>query len=121
MPPKSLPRVIPKPQSDVAGNAADYAGPIALRDSGNVEDPYYVGPDAKERLLQGSKTDELFYQYMDNDTSVARPGFNQTGREIQLVTNTYEVNSFPTRVVYQYDVSVPPPLEFLDQTLTCNA
>lgn len=109
MPPKSTPRALPKPGSDSKGKAPDRSGPIALRDSGNVEDPYYIGPDAKDRLLLASKTDELFYQYMDNNTSVARPGFNQTGREIQLITNTYEVNSFPTKVAYQYDVSVPHP------------
>lgn len=121
MPPKTPIRVIPKVQANEKGVVPDRSGPISLRDSGNVEDPYYIGPDAKERLLLASKADELFYQYMDNNTSVARPGFNQTGREVQLVTNTYEVNSFPTKIVYQYDVSLPTSIGSSDLTLICDA
>lgn len=104
MPPKNIPiRVIPKVTPAPGKHPND---PISLRDSCNVEDPYYIGPVPKERLLQAPMTDHLFYQYMDNETSVARPGFNTTGREVDLVTNTYEVTGFPTRVVYQYDVSL---------------
>jgi hypothetical protein len=39
-----------------------------------------------------------------------RPGFNTTGKAIQVRVNQFKVSSFPNRDVYQYDVSslLPP-------------
>lgn len=42
------------------------------------------------------------------DTSVVlkkRPGFNSTGKRIQVIVNAYVVLKFPSMAVYQYDVS----------------
>lgn len=36
---------------------------------------------------------------------VRRPGFNPTGKEIEVQMNSYRVTSFPTKTVYQYSVS----------------
>ncbi len=36
---------------------------------------------------------------------VPRPGFNPTGKEIEVLMNSYRVTSFPTKTVYQYSVS----------------
>lgn len=34
-----------------------------------------------------------------------RPGFNATGKEINVAVNAYPIVQFPTKTVYQYDVS----------------
>lgn len=44
-----------------------------------------------------------------------RPGFNSTGKEIDLLVNAYPITKFPTRPVYQYEVSdksIPSSLEW---------
>lgn len=38
--------------------------------------------------------------------TVARPGFNPTGKEIEVQMNAFAVTNFPSKTVYQYDVSV---------------
>ncbi|QGA13160.1 hypothetical protein EYB26_000807 [Talaromyces marneffei] len=57
-------------------------------------------------------------QYLEGSTSVPRPGFNTTGREVMLILNAYPITGFPTQNVYQYDVTIlkigkeheqPPP------------
>jgi eukaryotic translation initiation factor 2C len=53
------------------------------------------------------KADDIYRQYLDGSTSVSRPGFNTTGREIDLVLNAYLITGFPTQNVHQYDVSHP--------------
>lgn len=42
--------------------------------------------------------------------TVPRPGFNNTGKEIELSVNAFPINKFPNRTVYQYDVSNSPPV-----------
>ena len=39
---------------------------------------------------------------------VARPGFNQTGKEIEVLLNAFPITKFPSRPIYQYDVSISP-------------
>lgn len=46
--------------------------------------------------------------------TVPRPGFNPTGKEIEVQMNAFGVTSFPTRTVYQYDVSINAPDMQLD-------
>ncbi|KAL2868226.1 uncharacterized protein BJX67DRAFT_49603 [Aspergillus lucknowensis] len=41
--------------------------------------------------------------------TVPRPGFNQTGKEIEVQMNAFAIAKFPTKTVYQYDVSTPVP------------
>lgn len=53
----------------------------------------------------GISADNRAHQYMSGLTSVPRPGFNSTGREVTLKLNAYPIEQFPTRDVYQYDVS----------------
>lgn len=64
---------------------------------------------AKASEIQGSigsyKADDIYRQYLENSTSVARPGFNTTGREVDLVLNAYAITGFPTQNIHQYDVS----------------
>ncbi|KAH8692689.1 putative eukaryotic translation initiation factor eIF-2C4 [Talaromyces proteolyticus] len=43
---------------------------------------------------------------MDHGTSVARPGFNENGKEVELKTNCYQISQFPTKKIYQYDVTI---------------
>ncbi|KAL4991381.1 Piwi domain-containing protein [Aspergillus falconensis] len=38
--------------------------------------------------------------------TVARPGFNPTGKEIEVQMNAFAVTNFPSKTVYQYDVHV---------------
>ncbi|KAL4786184.1 Piwi domain-containing protein [Aspergillus varians] len=38
--------------------------------------------------------------------TVPRPGFNSTGKEIELQLNAFGVTSFPNKTIYQYDVHV---------------
>ncbi|EED19932.1 eukaryotic translation initiation factor eIF-2C4, putative [Talaromyces stipitatus ATCC 10500] len=60
--------------------------------------------------LKGSigsrEADHVFRQYLDSTTSVPRPGYNTTGREVNLLTNAYPVTQFPTKNVYQYDITI---------------
>jgi hypothetical protein len=58
--------------------------------------------------LTFNKTDRLFQQYSDGVTHVPRPGFNTTGREVELQVNAYPITKFPTQNVFQYDVSYLP-------------
>ena len=37
--------------------------------------------------------------------TVPRPGFNTTGKEIEVSMNAYPIVKFPNKNVYQYDVS----------------
>jgi eukaryotic translation initiation factor 2C len=39
-----------------------------------------------------------------------RPGFNTAGKAIAIRVNQFKVAQFPTRDVYQYDVSSSSPL-----------
>ncbi|OJJ51616.1 hypothetical protein ASPZODRAFT_435068 [Penicilliopsis zonata CBS 506.65] len=38
--------------------------------------------------------------------TVPRPGFNQTGKEIEVLLNAFAITKFPSRIVYQYDVHI---------------
>ncbi|KAL4764405.1 putative eukaryotic translation initiation factor eIF-2C4 [Aspergillus foveolatus] len=38
--------------------------------------------------------------------TVARPGFNPTGKEIEVQMNAFAVTNFPSKTVYQYDVHI---------------
>lgn len=40
--------------------------------------------------------------------TVPRPGFNTTGKEVELQVNAYPITKFPSRTVYQYDVGCHP-------------
>lgn len=55
--------------------------------------------------IGSQKADEIYRQYLEGSTSVARPGFNTTGREVDLILNAYPITGFPTQNVHQYDVS----------------
>ncbi|OKL60549.1 hypothetical protein UA08_04065 [Talaromyces atroroseus] len=83
------------------------SGPMPLRAAGDKKEP-----------LTFTKTDNVFQQYVDGVTNVARPGFNTTGREVELQVNAYPITKFPTQNVFQYDVTIvkvgkeheaPPP------------
>jgi eukaryotic translation initiation factor 2C len=64
---------------------------------------------AQSSEIKGSigsrKADDIYRQYLEGSTSVPRPGFNATGREVNLVLNAYPITGFPTQNVHQYDVS----------------
>jgi eukaryotic translation initiation factor 2C len=38
--------------------------------------------------------------------TVVRPGFNLTGKEVEVQMNAFAVTNFPSKTVYQYDVSI---------------
>lgn len=56
------------------------------------------------RHLQFRTTDEYEKYRVPVDT-VPRPGFNTTGKEIELSVNAYPILKFPNKTVHQYDVS----------------
>jgi eukaryotic translation initiation factor 2C len=37
--------------------------------------------------------------------TVPRPGFNSTGTEVELMINAFPITTYPSRTIYQYDVS----------------
>lgn len=37
--------------------------------------------------------------------TVPRPGFNSTGTEVELMVNAFAITAYPSRTIYQYDVS----------------
>lgn len=57
------------------------------------------------RHLRAPGADE-FDQYGVATTFQARPGFNNTGMEVNVQVNSYPVIQYPTKTVYQFDVSV---------------
>jgi eukaryotic translation initiation factor 2C len=57
------------------------------------------------RHLRITPADEVAKYAVPLET-VARPNHNQTGKEIEVLMNAYAVTKFPTRNVYQYDVSI---------------
>lgn len=60
------------------------------------------------RHLRVRDADELAKYGVSTD-QVPRPGFNQTGKEIEVALNAYPIAKFPSRTVYQYDVSKRQP------------
>lgn len=56
------------------------------------------------RHLRVRTADELAKYDVSTD-HVARPGFNTTGKEIEVALNAYPISKFPSRTIYQYDVS----------------
>lgn len=63
------------------------------------------------RHLRIRHTDEYEKYAVPSDT-VPRPGFNQTGKEIEVLTNSFPIAKFPARPIYQYDVSISLPPRF---------
>ncbi|BCR96143.1 putative eukaryotic translation initiation factor eIF-2C4 [Aspergillus luchuensis] len=57
------------------------------------------------------RTDEEFQKYSVPVETVPRPGFNTTGKEVELSLNAYPITKFPSRTVYQYDVHIGTGLE----------
>lgn len=56
------------------------------------------------RHLRMRDSDELV-KYAIPTENVPRPGFNATGKEIEVAVNAYGITKYPNRTVYQYDVS----------------
>lgn len=57
------------------------------------------------RHLRVREADEVV-KYSVPVKTVPRPGFNNTGKEVDISLNAYPITKFPSRNVYQYDVSV---------------
>ena len=57
----------------------------------------------RSRFIIGPGTDDA--QYALDTEFKRRPGFNTTGKPIQLALNSYPVTQFPQVKVLQYDVS----------------
>lgn len=57
------------------------------------------------RNIQGPGSDE-FSQYTLPTEFAKRPGFNNTGRPVNMNVNAYQVAEYPTVKVYQYDVVI---------------
>ena len=47
-------------------------------------------------------------QYVHSTAFKQRPGFNTSGKAIQVAVNSYPVTQYPNVKVYQYDVSGLP-------------
>ena len=69
--------------------------------------------EADEQFLLTRNVDNIFLptdtyekQYGKEVTLTKRPSFNTTGKEITLSVNTYEITDFPTKKIFQYDVSI---------------
>lgn len=50
-------------------------------------------------------TDQSAEQFFARKDLAKRPGYNATGKEITVAVNSYPITQFPTKSVYQYDVS----------------
>lgn len=73
-------------------------------------DPFLVHPKEGKRLgARNQYADPAWrMKYLVPVNTVPRPGFNTTGREVELKLNAYPITQFPTRSVWQYDVSIFP-------------
>jgi N-terminal domain of argonaute len=59
----------------------------------------------QSRILTGPGAD-YEAQYRLPTEFKTRPGYNSTGREVQMALNSFAVDQFPTQTVYQYDVQI---------------
>jgi eukaryotic translation initiation factor 2C len=59
----------------------------------------------QSRILTGQSAD-YENQYRLPTEFKTRPGYNTTGREVQVALNSFSVDQFPTSTVYQYDVQI---------------
>ena len=50
-------------------------------------------------------TNEDIVQYHVASEIIARPGYNTNGKDVNIQLNAYPISQFPTKPVYQYDVS----------------
>lgn len=50
-------------------------------------------------------TGEQIKKYHVASDIITRPGFNTIGKEINVGINAFPITHFPTKTVYQYDVS----------------
>ncbi|KAE8152713.1 Piwi domain-containing protein [Aspergillus avenaceus] len=57
------------------------------------------------RHLQTRDAEEV-EKYSVPVETVPRPGFNNTGKEIEVAVNAYPINEYPNRTIYQYDVNI---------------
>ncbi|PWY92461.1 eukaryotic translation initiation factor 2c [Aspergillus heteromorphus CBS 117.55] len=57
------------------------------------------------RHLRLRDADELVKYNIPVET-VPRPGFNTTGKEVDMQLNAYPITKFPNRIIYQYDVLI---------------
>ncbi|KAI9370101.1 ribonuclease H-like domain-containing protein [Aspergillus egyptiacus] len=57
------------------------------------------------RHLRVRGADEL-EKYSVPVENVPRPGFNSTGKEIEVQMNSFAIKEFPSQTVYQYDVNI---------------
>ncbi|QRD82538.1 hypothetical protein F9C07_2539 [Aspergillus flavus] len=57
------------------------------------------------RHLRVREADEVVKYSVPVET-VPRPGFNTTGKEVDISLNAYPITKFPSRNVYQYDVNI---------------
>ncbi|KAL4885126.1 Piwi domain-containing protein [Aspergillus karnatakaensis] len=62
------------------------------------------------RHLRFHDADEIAKYSVPVET-VPRPGFNPTGKEIEVQMNAYAISSFPSKTVYQYDVHIGTGVE----------
>lgn len=88
--------------------------------SSSWNDPNPISEKEKKKIeafnMAHSRFDNFFlYDVTDDDREkfhapvalAQRNGsYNTTGKEIQLSVNTYDITSYPTKIVYQYDVSI---------------
>ena len=70
------------------------------------------------RHLRMRDSDELV-KYAIPTENVPRPGFNTTGKEIEVGVNAYGITKYPNRTVYQYDVSSRSPSLTLTMFMAC--
>jgi hypothetical protein len=80
-------------------------GRLIEADSPPPRDPSVGSKQIQNLMDWNPPIDGHFLQFMKTDSSVSRPGFNTTGREVNLQLNAYPIDQFPTRTVFQYDVS----------------
>ncbi|KAL1982463.1 hypothetical protein VTN96DRAFT_1310 [Rasamsonia emersonii] len=71
-------------------------------------DPFLVHPKEGKRLgARNQYADPAWrMKYLVPVNTVPRPGFNTTGREVELKLNAYPITQFPTRSVWQYDITI---------------
>ncbi|KAI0517034.1 Piwi domain-containing protein [Xylaria bambusicola] len=83
--------------------AAGGAKPLGY-DPGRIDQPRDVD-------IIGKRVDLPADAYLDSESKgrfTVRPGFNTSGKPIQVQLNVFPVNEFKDNKVYQYDVSISP-------------
>ncbi|KAJ5721781.1 uncharacterized protein N7483_009715 [Penicillium malachiteum] len=100
------------PRSGNAGSSDTGSSPskrqlVSQRNAGrDYVPPPRQAKEMEEALVRAAESLPKDYVNREEIRPMERPGYNTSGKEIEVAMNTWPITSFPTKPVYQYEVVV---------------